>query len=228
MEKKSIVLLSGGLDSATCAAISQNLGFDTHAISFDYGQRHKDELNFAKDIAKMLGISNHITSECNLTIFGNSALTAEIDVPKNIPQTEIGKSIPITYVPARNTIFLSLALAWAETIQCYDLFIGVNSIDYSGYPDCRPEFIESYENMANIAMSITKDSKNRLKIHTPLIDMDKKEIILKGMSLGIDYAKTVTCYDYNKDGACGVCEACILRLNGFKQAGLKDPGKYRN
>lgn len=227
MNRKSIVLLSGGLDSATCAAISKDLGFDTHAISFDYGQKHKGELDFAKGISKMLGISNHIIAKCDLTVFGGSALTADIDIPKNTPHSEIGSSIPVTYVPARNTIFLSLALAWAETIKCYDLFIGVNAIDYSGYPDCRPEFIESYENMANIAMSITKGSKDRLKIHTPLSNMGKKEIILKGISLGVDYGKTVTCYDYNSSGSCGVCEACILRLSGFEQAGLKDPGKYR-
>jgi len=227
MKQKSIVMLSGGLDSATCAAISNDMGFDTFAISFDYGQKHKQELDFAKETAKSLGISKHITAKCDLTVFGGSALTANIKIPKNKPKNEIGKQIPVTYVPARNTIFLSLALAWAETIGCFDIFIGVNNIDCSGYPDCKPEFIESYEKMANIAMSITKDSDKHLKIHTPLINMNKKEIILKGISLGVDYGKTITCYDHKPQGACGVCEACILRLNGFKQAGITDPCRYR-
>ncbi len=228
MKRKAIVLLSGGLDSATVAAIAQNLDFDVHALSFDYGQRHKYELKCAAEIVKLLSIKHHLTVKCDLKIFGGSALTDEIDVPKNVPQNEIGKQIPVTYVPARNTVFLSLALAWAETIKCFDIFIGVNAIDFSGYPDCRPEFIESYEKMANIAMSITKDSPERLKIQTPLINMNKREIIKAGLALGVDYGKTVTCYDYSEtEGSCGVCEACILRQNGFKEAGAQDPVKYR-
>ncbi len=225
---KAIILLSGGLDSATVTAIAAKRGFEIYALSFDYGQKHKKELEKAALIAKKHNAKKHIIAKCDMTIFGGSALTADIEIPKNKKETEIGLNIPITYVPARNTVFLSLALAWAETLCCYDLFIGVNAVDFSGYPDCRAEYIESYENMANIAMSITQESEHRLKIHTPLIKMSKGEIIKTGLELGVDYSDTITCYDYTPEGSCGECEACMLRLSGFRQAGITDPIKYRN
>lgn len=228
MENKAIILLSGGLDSTTVTAIAADRGYEIYALSFDYGQKHKEELEKAALIAEKYNAKKHIIAKCDMTIFGGSALTTDIDIPKNKKENEIGLNIPITYVPARNTVFLSLALAWAETLTCYDIFIGVNAVDFSGYPDCRPEYIESYEKMANIAMSITKESQQSLKIHTPLIKMSKGEIIKAGLKLGVDYSDTITCYDYTEKGACGECEACLLRLSGFRQAGFTDPIKYRN
>ena len=229
MTKKAIVLLSGGLDSTTVLAIAKNLGFEIYALSFSYGQRHQIELEFAKKIAEKFGVKEHKIAEINLRIFGHSALTAEISVPKN-RDTSDEKDIPITYVPARNTIFLSYALAYAEVVRAFDIFIGVNAIDYSGYPDCRPEFITAFENMANLATAIGVENGQRCKIHAPLSEMGKKEIIECGVNLGVDYSMTYSCYDpIFRDGktyGCGSCDSCKLRLDGFALAGIKDGFSY--
>jgi len=218
-----IVLLSGGLDSSTVLAIA-NQQFTVHALLFDYGQRHKFELDAAKKILNHFDIKNHKTITIDLAQFGQSALTDNIDVPKN---AEIGKDIPITYVPVRNTIFLSYALAYAEVNSIYDIFIGVNALDYSGYPDCRPEYIESFEKMANLGTKFTQQDK-KIKIHTPLIDLTKSNIIRKGNELGVDYSMTHSCYDPSIDGlACGQCDSCILRKNGFLESGIPDPTIYQ-
>tara|TARA_S200000501_G_scaffold378614_1_gene442238 strand:+ start:724 stop:1404 length:681 start_codon:yes stop_codon:yes gene_type:complete len=221
-KKQCIVLLSGGLDSATVLKIAEEK-FEVRAIVFDYGQRHKFELSAAKKIAKKNGTTlNEI--KIDLAQFGNSALTDDISVPKN---QEIGKEIPITYVPVRNTIFLSYALAFAEVNEIFDIFIGVNALDYSGYPDCRPEFISAFEKMANEGTKFTQ-SKNKIKIHTPLIDLTKAEIITKGVKLGVDYSMTHSCYDPSDSGlSCGECDACILRKAGFKTANIIDPTNYQ-
>ena len=232
--KKAIVLLSGGLDSTTCLAIAKNCGFEIYALSFSYGQRHGIELEMAKKIAKNFLVKEHKTAKIDLTMFGHSALTDEIAVPKNQNLTFSKKnknnSIPITYVPARNTIFLSHALAYAEVIGAFDIFIGVNAVDYSGYPDCRKEFIKAFEQMANLATAAGVKNKGKLKIHTPLIAMSKKEIIQNGIKLGVDYSTTHSCYDpiikKNKIYACGSCDSCQLRLQGFKEAEAKDPISY--
>jgi len=226
--KKAVVLLSGGVDSATTLAIARSMGFDICALSFRYGQRHMVELEAAAHIAKCNGVAEHLTVDIDLRRIGGSALTSDLAVPKSRSVEEMGKDIPITYVPARNTIFLSYALAWAEVIGSSDIFIGVNALDYSGYPDCRPEYIEAYERMANLATKAGVEGKQRLKIHTPLIALSKSQIIIKGMELGVDYSLTHSCYDPGADGAaCGQCDSCLLRLKGFQEAGLKDPGKYR-
>jgi len=221
---KAIVLLSGGLDSTTTLAIAKSEGFDCYALSFDYGQKQSSELISAKNIAKQFGVVEHRIMSISLADIGGSALTdSNIDIPKYNESSEI----PITYVPARNTVFLSFALAWAEVLESQSIFIGVNALDYSGYPDCRPEYIKAYEVMANLA---TKQSieGNKLNIHTPLIHLTKAQIITKGLSLGIDYSKTTSCYQANSDGeACGECDACVLRRNGFVEVGIEDPTKYQ-
>ena len=218
-----IVLLSGGLDSTTVLAIA-NQKFSVHTLSFDYGQQHKFELESVKKIISYFKINNHKTIKIDLGQFGQSALTDNIDVPKN---SEIGKEIPITYVPVRNTIFLSYALAYAEVNEIYDIFIGVNALDYSGYPDCRPEYIESFEKMSNLGTKFTQGDR-KIKIHTPLIDLTKSNIIKKGNELGVDYSITHSCYDPSIDGiACGECDACILRKKGFLEAEIPDPTIYQ-
>ncbi|ACH40685.1 7-cyano-7-deazaguanine synthase [Citrifermentans bemidjiense Bem] len=223
MQKKAVILYSGGLDSTTCLAIAKEQGFAPYALSFSYGQRHQQELEVAKLNARPMGAVDHLLVEFDLRKMGGSALTSDIEVPKE----GVGEEIPVTYVPARNTIFLSFALGWAETLDCFDIFIGVNALDYSGYPDCRPEFISAYETMANLATKAGVEGK-RLKIHTPLISLTKAEIIQKGLSLGVDYSKTHSCYDPAEDGAaCGRCDSCRLRLKGFAEAGVTDPVKYQ-
>jgi 7-cyano-7-deazaguanine synthase len=220
----AVVLLSGGLDSATCVALAQQSGFSVHAISFRYGQRHSIELTRAAAVAKHFGILRHAVIDIDLAKLGGSALTdLAIDVPKHDSADDIGSEIPLTYVPARNTVFLSYALAWAEVLGSNDIFIGVNALDYSGYPDCRQEYIQAFERMANVA---TKRgvSGEKLKIHAPLIHMTKGEIILKGIELGVDYSLTISCYDPTPEGKpCGRCDSCLLRARGFSQAGLSDP-----
>lgn len=223
--KKAVVLLSGGLDSATVMAMALRDGYEVHAVSFAYGQRHSVELDCAVEQAAV-GAKQHKTVDIDLSSFGGSALTADIDVPKHDDVGELGDAIPVTYVPARNTVFLSYALAWAEVLEAYDIFIGVNALDYSGYPDCRPEFIEAYEKMANLA-TVAGVKGRKLTIHTPLIDLTKAQIIEQGLELGVDYAKTTSCYDPAPDGrACGHCDSCLLRLKGFRDAGTTDPRDY--
>jgi 7-cyano-7-deazaguanine synthase len=223
---RGVVLLSGGLDSTTVLAIAQNEGYEVNAISFRYGQRHQIELTRATQIARRAAVARHVIIDIDLSQFGGSALTAAISVPKHDSADDIGGDIPVTYVPARNTVFLSLALAYAESIGARDLFIGVNALDYSGYPDCRPEFIRCFEELANLG---TKAGVNgqRFRIHTPLIDLTKAEIIAWGRRLGVDYAMTTSCYDPLPGGAaCGHCDACLLRLRGFAQNQLTDPAEY--
>jgi len=224
-----VVLLSGGLDSTTVAAMAKQQGFAVYALSFDYGQKHKVELEFAARVAAAAGVERHVVVKVDLRSFGGSALTAgDLDVPKHRSAEEMGVGVPVTYVPARNTVFLALGLAWAETLGATDIFIGVNALDYSGYPDCRPEFIEAFERMANLATKMGTEDGRRITIHTPLIAMTKKEIVETGLRLGVDYAMTVTCYDPSEDGAaCGACDACLLRLKGFAEAGVADPARYR-
>ena len=225
---KAVVLLSGGLDSTTALAIAQQEGFEVYALSFRYGQRHSAELAAAQRIAERFGVSRHVIADIDLRVFGGSALTSEIAVPKDRPLDEMGEGIPITYVPARNTIFLSFALAWAEVLGASDIFIGVNSIDFSGYPDCRPEYIAAYERMANLATKAGVEGQQRLTIHTPLIALTKAQIIERGLALGVDYSMTLTCYDPTPAGeACGHCDACLLRLKGFAEAGQTDPARYQ-
>lgn len=229
MNKKAVVLLSGGLDSSTILAYAIDKGFDIYAISFFYGQRHKFELEASKKVAQHFGVKDHKTAHIDLRVFGGSALTAEIEVPKGRTEAEMDGEIPITYVPARNTIFLSFALAYAEVIGSDDIFIGVNAVDYSGYPDCRPEYIEAYEKMANLATKSGVESETRLTIHTPLIDLKKSEIIQMGLKLGVDYSITSTCYDPNEAGLpCGICDSCVLRLKGFTALGIEDPAEYQS
>jgi 7-cyano-7-deazaguanine synthase len=225
---KAIVLLSGGMDSATTAAIALDRGFDVHALTFRYGQRHQAELEAARRVADRLGIQRHVVLDIDLRAFGGSALTGNLAVPKDTPVEEIGQRIPVTYVPARNTVFLSFALGWAEVLGASDIFLGANALDYSGYPDCRPEFIAAFEAMAQLATRAGVEDGRRLTIHTPLIELSKREIVERGMALGVDYGITMTCYDPAPDGAaCGRCEACILRLRGFREAGLEDPAPYQ-
>ena len=224
--KRAVVLLSGGLDSATTLAIARAEGFDAYALSFRYGQRHAQELAAAARVAESLGAREHRIAEIDLRLFGGSALTAEIEVPKNRVAAELEGEIPITYVPARNTIFLSYALAWSEVLATSDIFIGVNAVDYSGYPDCRPEFIRAFERLADLATKAGVEGA-RCQVHTPLINLAKAEIIRRGISLGVDYAQTHSCYDPAPDGrACGACDSCQLRLKGFREAGLEDPIAY--
>ena len=225
---KAVVLLSGGLDSTTTLAIAQQEGFEVYALSFRYGQRHSAELVAATRIAERFGVARHVISDIDLRAFGGSALTSEIAVPKDRPLDAMGKGIPVTYVPARNTIFLSFALAWAEMLGASDIFLGVNALDYSGYPDCRPEYIAAYERMANLATRAGVEGQQRLTIHTPLIELTKAQIIARGLALGVDYSMTLTCYDPSPEGeACGHCDACLLRLKGFAEAGLADPARYQ-
>jgi len=226
-KKKAVVLLSGGLDSATALAIAKTEGFECYALSFRYGQRHAIELECAQQVADTQGVTEHRTIDIDLAVFGGSALTdMNIDVPHD---ADANDEIPVTYVPARNTIFLSYALAWAEVLGSTDLFIGVNALDYSGYPDCRPEFIAAYEAMANLATKAGVTGKEKLTIHTPLIDLTKAQIIQKGLELGVDYGTTSSCYDPAPNGAsCGTCDSCRLRLKGFNEAGTIDPRKYAN
>lgn len=222
--KKAVVLYSGGLDSTTCLAMALHEGFTPYAISFSYGQRHAYELEVARANARKLGAAEHMVVDFDLRLMGGSALTADIDVPKD----GVGSEIPVTYVPARNTIFLSFALGWAEVLGAFDLFIGVNALDYSGYPDCRPEYIASFETMANLATKSGVEGSRHFSIHTPLISMSKAEIIKAGVALGVDYALTHSCYDPSEGGiSCGVCDSCRLRLKGFAEAGLIDPLAYR-
>ena len=228
MERRAVVLLSGGLDSTTSAAIARSQGFTLYALTFDYGQRHRIEIDRAVSVARHLEVAQHVVVPIDLRRFGGSALTSDIDVPKARSLAEIGHGIPVTYVPARNTIFLSFALAWAEVLEARDLFIGVNVLDASGYPDCRAEYIAAYERMANLATKAGAEGK-RLKIHTPLIAMTKADIIRAGRALGVDYALTTSCYDPAPDGtACGACDACLLRLKGCRESGTRDPIAYRS
>jgi 7-cyano-7-deazaguanine synthase len=227
--KKAIALLSGGLDSATTLAVAKNQGFDCYALTFRYGQRHSIEIKSAKRIADAIGVIEHRILDIDLAAFAGSALTDKgLDVPKDRPIIADRTDIPVTYVPARNTIFLSFALAWAETLGIFDIFIGVNAIDYSGYPDCRAEFIKAFQKLANLATAAGVEGKGKYKIHTPIIKMTKAEIIKTGAKLNLDYSLTHSCYDPDEKGrACGRCDSCRLRLKGFAEAGLKDPIEYR-
>jgi 7-cyano-7-deazaguanine synthase len=223
MKKKAVILYSGGLDSTTCLAIAKEEGFQPFAISFAYGQRHQPELRVAKENASAFGAVEHMLVDFDLRKMGGSALTAEIEVPK----TGVGEGIPVTYVPARNTIFLSFALGWAEVLGAFDIFIGVISLDYSGYPDCRPEYIAAFETMANLATKAAVEGSGRYAIHAPLIGLTKCQIIRRGLELGVDYSRTHSCYDPSPEGAaCGKCDSCRLRLKGFAEAGLEDPARY--
>jgi len=227
-EGKAVVLLSGGLDSTTVAAMTRAQGFQVYALSFDYGQNHKIELESAKRVAAKLGVQQHAIVKVDLRSFGGSALTSDLPVPKHRTAEAIGHGVPVTYVPARNTVFLALALAWAETLGATDIFLGVNALDYSGYPDCRPEFIRAFEVLANLGTKMGTEDGKRITIHTPLIAMTKKQIVEAGLRLGVDYSQTTSCYDPNERGeACGACDACLLRLKGFSEAGVADPGAYR-
>ena len=222
--KRAVVLLSGGLDSATVLAIAKAEGYELYALSFSYGQRHAWELEAARRVAAFIGVAQHRVTAIDLRAFGGSALTAEIDVPKGREPDEMSHGIPITYVPARNTIFLSFALAWAEVLGASDIFLGVNALDYSGYPDCRPEFIEAFEKMANLATKAGVEGRQHLRIHTPLIAMTKTQIIATGTELGVDYGLTSSCYDPGPTGApCGQCDSCLLRQKGFRENGIEDP-----
>jgi len=226
-EKNAVILLSGGIDSATAAAVAKQQGFELHALSYHYGQRHERELESAKQVAAFLRATSHRVIRFDLRAIGGSALTDQIEVPKGRSEPEISQGIPATYVPARNTIFLSFAVALAERIDAQDIFFGANQLDYSGYPDCREEYIRAFEQMANLATKVGVEGKTQLKIHAPLLHMTKAKIIKTGLKLGLDYALTWSCYDPRADGrACGLCDSCQLRLKGFKEAGCKDPITY--
>ena len=224
--RPAVVLLSGGIDSTTTLALAIADGYETYALSFDYGQRHQIETEAARRVANSLGAKEHRIAKIDLRVFGGSALTDDVAVPKQRSETEIAHGIPVTYVPARNTIFLAYALAWTEVIPAYDIFIGVNAIDYSGYPDCRPEFIEAFENLANVGTKAGVEGR-RCQIRTPLIKFSKAEIIRRGVEIGVDLSLTHSCYDPLPEGlACGECDSCLLRLKGFREAGIKDPIRY--
>lgn len=224
MMKKAVLLLSGGLDSATTFALAKEQGFEVYALSFRYGQRHARELLAASEVARALGAKEHKIADIDLRLFGGSALTADIAVPKDRSEDEISHGVPITYVPARNTIFLSFALAWAEVLKAYDIFIGVNALDYSGYPDCRPDFIEAFERTANLATAYGIEAEQKIRIHTPIIDMTKGQIIREGLRLGLNYSVTLSCYDPDENGKpCGQCDSCQLRNKGFAENGMTDP-----
>jgi 7-cyano-7-deazaguanine synthase len=224
----AVVLLSGGMDSATTAAIALSRGFSVHALSFRYGQRHAAELRAAAQVAEHLGLTRHVILDIDLRAIGGSALTGDMAVPKDTPLEAIGARIPPTYVPARNTIFLSFALGLAEVIGASDIFIGANALDYSGYPDCRPEYFQAFQQMAGLATRAGVEERRRITIHTPLIELSKREIIEQGLALGVDYGLTLTCYDPSLDGlACGRCDACLLRLKGFRELGAEDPAPYQ-
>jgi 7-cyano-7-deazaguanine synthase len=221
---RAVVLLSGGLDSSTTLAIAQAQGFEAYALSFRYGQRHTVELKAAAQVAKAMGVSRHVVADIDLRVFGGSALTDDIGVPKGRSIEQMGDGIPVTYVPARNTIFLSFSLAWAEVLEASDVFIGVNALDYSGYPDCRPEYIEAYQRMADLATKAGVEGRQKLRIHTPLIEFTKAAIIRKGAALGVDFSTTSSCYDPGSGGRpCGACDSCLLRAKGFAEAGMADP-----
>ena len=225
--KKAVILLSGGLDSATCLAIAIDSGFSTYALSFRYGQRHEFELDSAKAVSKSMGVEEHVILDIDLRAFGGSALTDDIEVPKDRDEANIANEIPVTYVPARNTIFLSFGLAYAETLGANDIFIGVNALDYSGYPDCRPQYIASFQHMANLATKAGLEGDSPINICTPLIDLTKSDIIKTGLNLNVDYGLTHSCYDPDQNGySCGHCDACNLRIRGFEKIGLSDPLKY--
>jgi 7-cyano-7-deazaguanine synthase len=225
--KKAVVLSSGGIDSATVMAMAKHHGFDIHSLSFFYGQRHAVELEAARKVADLLGAAEHLVINIDLNKIGGSSLTDDMDVPKDRDERAMSQEIPVTYVPARNTIFLSFALAWAEVLESSDIFIGVNAIDYSGYPDCRPEYIHAFERMANLATKAGVEGITKIKINTPLIRLTKAQIIKKGIGLGVDYSVTHSCYDPSPRGlACGRCDSCFLRKKGFKEAGVKDPTRY--
>jgi 7-cyano-7-deazaguanine synthase len=225
---RAVVLVSGGLDSATVLAMARRDGFATYALSFDYGQRHVVEIAAAREVGRRAGVAEHTVVTIDLRAFGGSALTSDLPVPKRRSTEAMGGDIPVTYVPARNTIFLSYALAWAEVLGAADIFLGVNALDYSGYPDCRPEYIEAFTRMANLATRAGVEGTTRLRIHTPLIRMSKSEIIACGLTLGVDYAITRSCYDPSPAGeACGECDSCQLRLKGFRENGIQDPAPYR-
>lgn len=226
--KSAVVLLSGGLDSTTTLAIAKHEGFRLHALTFRYGQRHAIEIDAARRVAQAMGVERHLIVDIDLRIFGGSALTDDLAVPKNRASEEIDHGIPITYVPARNTIFLAYALAFAEVTESEDIFIGVNALDYSGYPDCRPEYVQAFEAMANLATKAAVEGQQRLRIHTPLMQLTKAQIIQRGLELGVEYGLTHSCYDPSPDGAsCGRCDSCLLRLKGFAEAGVADPISYR-
>lgn len=223
-DQPAVILLSGGLDSTTVLAIAKDEGFHPYALSFRYGQRHEVELAAARRVADAMGAADHVVADIDLRAFGGSALTADIAVPHHQRVEDLSEGIPVTYVPARNTIFLSFALAWAETLDASDVFIGVNALDYSGYPDCRPEYIAAYESMANLAIKAGVEGRQHLRIHTPLIDLTKAQIIQRGVELGVDYGLTHSCYDPDSDGrACGTCDSCLLRQKGFAEVGMEDP-----
>ncbi len=223
-DKRAVVLLSGGLDSTTCLAVARRDGFRCHALSFEYGQRHDIEIDAARRVAAAFGVERHVVARIDLRAFGGSALTAEVDGPKGRSVDEMEQGIPVTYVPARNTIFLSFALAFAETLDASDIFIGVNALDYSGYPDCRPEYIAAFEAMSDLATRAGVEGRTRTRIHTPLMQLSKAEIIRLGTSLGVDYGLTHSCYDPAPDGRpCGGCDSCLLRAKGFAEAGVADP-----
>lgn len=225
--KKAVVLTSGGLDSTTAMAIAKDQGYAVYGLSFDYGQRHRFELEAARKVSTCLGAVRHLVIPLDLRVFGGSALTADIDVPKGRDSDAMGRGIPITYVPARNTIFLSVALAWAEVIEAGHIFIGVNAVDYSGYPDCRPEYIAAFEAMANLATRAAVEGALPIRLHAPLIHMTKAQIIRTGIDLGVDYSMTHSCYDPSPEGrACGRCDSCLLRRRGFMEAGVADPTIY--
>jgi len=225
--KRAVALASGGIDSSTAMALAKKQGFEVYALSFDYGQRHRCELEAARRIVKSLGIAHHVVAAIDLRVFGGSALTADIEVPKNRGIDQMSGEIPVTYVPARNTIFLSFALGWCEVLQAQDIFIGVNAIDYSGYPDCRPKFLEAFEQLANLATKAGVEGAARYRIHAPLLHMTKAQIIHAGHEAGVDFSLTHSCYDPSPQGwACGVCDSCTLRRKGFEQAGISDPTRY--
>ncbi|MGW0927586.1 7-cyano-7-deazaguanine synthase QueC [Streptomyces sp. NPDC002644] len=228
MDRPAIVLLSGGLDSTTVLAIAKDQGFTPYALSFRYGQRHSIELEAAKRVAEEQGVARHVIVDIDLRVFGGSALTADVDVPKHESVDEVEESIPVTYVPARNTIFLSFALAYAEVVGATDIFTGVTAVDYSGYPDCRPEYMDAYAKMANLATRAGVEGTQELKLHSPLISMSKADIVREGLRLGVDYSITSSCYDPDEHGrACGKCDTCLLRLKGFAEAGVTDPVQYQ-
>ncbi len=227
MQQKAVLLLSGGLDSTTMLALAVQQGFDVHAMTFRYGQRHSSEIDAARRVARQYGVTDHVVVDIDLRTFGGSALTADIAVPKDRTDDAIGHGIPITYVPARNTIFLSFCLAFAEVLPASDIFIGVNALDYSGYPDCRPEYVQAFQAMANLATRGGVEGTTPIRIQTPLLDLTKRQIVELGLSLGVDYAITLSCYDPSAEGvACGHCDACRLRLKGFSEAGATDPAPY--
>lgn len=227
-KRRAVVLLSGGLDSTTTLAIAKSEGYEVYALTFRYGQRHEVEIEAARRIAALYDVAQHVVAQIDLRAFGGSALTDDIAVPKGRTLDEMSQGIPVTYVPARNTIFLSFALAWAEVLGANDIFIGVNALDYSGYSDCRPEYIEAFQRMADLATKAGVEGKQKLKIHTPLISLTKAQIVEKGIALGVDYSLTVTCYDPAAEGAaCGQCDACLLRLKGFAENSMTDPARYQ-